>query len=205
MNEADHNIMGMAGEEFDRHVARIARAKIALDEARTAVKGARNAFKASGGVLGDLDDMIRLRDLGHEEAMSTFQRRAAYARRLGTLPRATQLEMFDGVTVDPAADRARDEGKWAGLTGKPVGECPHDENLPQGQAWIEGWHAGAEIFQKAADDEALAEINARDAGVDVMNDPDPEEDDDGPDIPEEDAKFLGEIDEDADAEVRAAG
>lgn len=199
--EADHNTMGMDDETFDLHVAQMAKADIALAEARTRRKNARKAFQASGGVLGDLDAMVRLRDLGHEEAMQTFRRQAAYGRRLGVLPRGVQLDLFGDVVMDPAVDRARDAGKWAGLTGKPMAECPHEPSVPQHQAWIEGWHRGAAIFAKDVEDQTLADINARDAATDPMEPT--EMDDDGPEVPEEDADevdpddFLGEIDADA--------
>lgn len=180
--------MGMDGDAFDRHVAQIARARIALKEAQTKLKGARKAFQADGGVLGDLDEMVKDRDLGHEEAMARFQRKAAYGRRLGTLPRAVQLDFFSGVVLDPAVERAKDEGRWAGLTGKPMEQCPHEPGVPQRNAWLEGWHAGHAIFAAEAVDSTLADINARDAATDMMA-PNEMDGEDGPPV-------LGDMDDD---------
>lgn len=189
MAEPGHNsdALGMDGDTFDRHVAAIARKKIALEEAKTALKGARKAFQADGGVLGDLDLMVKDRDLGHEAAMARFRRMAAYGRRVGTLPRGVQLDMFDGVVIDPAVERARDEGKWLGLNGKPM-ECPHEEGVPQRQAWLDGWHAGHAIFAAEVADSTLADINARDADVDMMA-PNEVDGEDGPPV-------LGDMDDD---------
>lgn len=59
-------------------------------------------------------------------------------------PIGTQMEMFDGVDRRPAVDRAKAEGKKAGLSGDSR-QPPYDPSVPQHQAWLEGWHEGQEV------------------------------------------------------------
>lgn len=163
-----HNSMGMDEATFHRHVALISRAEIAMEEARALKKKARKAFQADGGVLGDLDYALRLKKLGHEETMATVARTTSYMTAIGALPSGTQLDLFERVTVDPAEERAKQAGFWAGLTGRDM-DCPHDEGVPQRQAWLGGWHEGRATFLKAGEeDQTLADINARDAATDMM-------------------------------------
>lgn len=163
-----HNSMGMDEATFHRHVALISRAEIAMEEARALKKKARKGFQADGGVLGDLDYALRLKKLGHEETMATVSRTAGYMVAVGALPAGTQLDLFDRVTNDPAEERAHGAGFWAGLTGKDM-DCPHEPGVPQRNAWLKGWHEGhAKFVEAGEEDQTLADINARDADVDMM-------------------------------------
>jgi ribosome modulation factor len=64
--------------------------------------------------------------------------------------------MFAGPDRTPAVDRARAEGKRAGMNGESM-KPPYDTTLPQHDQWVEGWHEGQKaIFAiQRKDDGAL--------------------------------------------------
>jgi ribosome modulation factor len=96
-------------------------------------------------------------DDGDTALQARIERELRVARYMGSSV-GTQFEMFgDGVDRQPAVDRARDEGKRAGMQGQSK-KAPYDHTLPQHDAWCEGWDTGQKaIFdiQKKQDGEVF--------------------------------------------------
>ena len=73
-----------------------------------------------------------------------MESQARVLRWLG-LPIGQQGELFSAVDLTPAVEKARADGKRAGLKGETCSP-PHDPSVPQHAAWIEGWHDGQAVL-----------------------------------------------------------
>jgi hypothetical protein len=74
------------------------------------------------------------------------------------------LDMFP-VDRTPGIERAKAEGKRAGLAGEPR-KPPHDPSVPQHDAWLDGYHDGQMILASA-----FAKAPATDDTVEVIPGP----------------------------------
>lgn len=142
-------------------------------------KNACKLIKADVGTDGvDLiKDMILAESEEGEAQLKARMERAMRAARYMSAPLGSQFEMFDGDRT-PAVDRARDEGKKAGMEGAHC-KPPYDTSVPQHDAWIEGWHEGQKALfaiQRTEDGEAFDEADAGEdvgAAIDQIGDAEP--------------------------------
>lgn len=108
----------------------------------------KNACKLAKSEVGD-DAVERIKyaiELETEEGENRLKerilRQAEVARWMG-LPIGAQGALF-GEDRTPADDRARDEGKRAGMEGKER-RSPYDPATSQARAWMEGYDAGQDV------------------------------------------------------------
>src|SRR5262245_46379072 len=93
------------------------------------------------GAMADIKDLIAAGD--EKKTQASLERMLRIGRWAG-LPVGTQLAMFDFMPDDKAAE----EGKTAGMQGKP---CDPPRHWPPSahQRWIEAWHDGQAILASA--------------------------------------------------------
>lgn len=112
-------------------------------EADAAFKNGCKRAKAELGpdAVDEIKDFILLRSPEGEKAFKArVERQMRIARYSGTAPN-TQFDMFASDSA-PADERAREEGRQAGMEGEFMSANPYDPSLPQFSAWNEGWHEG---------------------------------------------------------------
>ena len=140
---------------FFAHQRQYEKALEAKKAADAALKVVCKQIKAEGTSL----DEIKLAQLSPEvfeaQARANVERTQRLARWLG-MPIGTQLSLLDGPDRTPATDKARADGKRAGLAGLDCNP-PFAANLPQAQFWLEGYHDGQAVLaagfkQAPADD-----------------------------------------------------
>jgi hypothetical protein len=114
------------------------------------IRNKRKEMKAEGYSKVEIDYALFLRKKS-DDPERIAEERAARERvsKWLAMPEGYQGGLFDGVGDGvnrmPAEDRASEEGKTAGLSGKPCSP-PYDASTPQGQAWIKSWHAGQAVL-----------------------------------------------------------
>lgn len=125
-----------------QHIRIIERLENAAAEAKKAVNLAEAALRADGFTKKDVREVQVLRtDAGQKAARREIERQLRIMRWAG-MEVGQQAELFPD-DRRPAEDKAFAEGKIAGMEGKDM-TTPYAPNLPQGQAWMKGWHAGQE-------------------------------------------------------------
>ena len=117
--------------------------KAEVKAAQTVLKTLRKTAKADGCVMADLDYMARCADLEDASIVPEEIRRRAEIASWFALPVNYQSDMFADRT--PIDDRAYEEGRVAGLSGKNC-ETVYDGKV--GQRWIEGWHEGQRLMRE---------------------------------------------------------
>ena len=149
-----HNVVGCDVATFHKHVALIGAKKALLDVAKSEHKKSRQAAKADGILLKDLDRALIVADMTTDEQRQYLNTQAAYLKWL-KVPIGSQMSMFDATDFMDDADTIEEEtlttaegaGFRDGLKGK--GENPHEGNTPAGQAWMKGNHDGADQRRQA--------------------------------------------------------
>ncbi len=101
---------------------------------RNALKGAKEAGVEPAIIVA----AMRWEKRDPEEARQYFKALKAMFDATG---QEIQLDMFDASGVSRAA-QIFDDGVKAGQRGVGSTEGPHDENTPNGQTWLSGWHEG---------------------------------------------------------------
>ena len=122
------------------------RYEAALAAKKKADADLKNVAKAAKSELGDtaVADIKLAIELETEEGEARFEARREAENRVARwmgLPEGTQAEM----DLEPAVDKARADGKRAGLQGEQCA-CPHDSSVPQYKAWMDGWHEGQKVL-----------------------------------------------------------
>lgn len=129
---------------LNQHVPSYEEALAAKKKADAELKNVCKVIKSEGGNLAEIKLTIALRTPEGEKALKAtlaYQMRAA---RWAGLPVGTQVDMF-GPDVRPLDERAKQEGKIAGLRGdecRPSYDAASDGYTP----WIEGWHEGQAVL-----------------------------------------------------------
>lgn len=93
------------------------------------------------GATADIKDMIANSD--DKKLKVSLERTLRLARWLG-MPVGTQVNMFEA----PVEDRAAEDGRTAGMEGKPC-DPPRHLAVSSHQAWIGGWHEGQTVLASA--------------------------------------------------------
>lgn len=140
----------------------------ALAKKKAADADFKNVCKKAKAEIGEdaIDEIKDLIAADTEEGEAKLKRRVERTLRIARWAGAsfgTQFEVFDGVDRTPAVDRARAEGKRAGLKGEPR-KPPHDPSTPQYAAWIEGYDEGQTLAQDALRTQ-MERSNAEKAGA----------------------------------------
>ncbi len=151
-----HNSVGCDQPTFHRHIALIGNKRATLKVAREQHKKARQAAKADGILLKDLDRALELADMTGEEQRQYLNTQAAYLQWL-KVPLGSQMSMFeapdfmgDEEAIKAEADElAAGKGFFAGLNGVDESDNPHEANNPTGQAWIKGYREGEDQRRQA--------------------------------------------------------
>lgn len=118
-----------------------------LLEAKKAADAAfKNGCKLAKSELGAdaidlIKDMIALEsEDGEAKIKAAIERQRRAAAYMGA-PLGSQLALFDEPDRTPAVDRARAEGERDGMEAKPL-DNPYAHDLPQHEAYAEGWNSG---------------------------------------------------------------
>lgn len=145
---------------FFQHKKKYETALAKKKEADAAFKNACKLAKAECGAdaVASIKDAILLdSEDGEKKIRADIERQLRVARWMN-VPFGQQAELFTDFTDrTPAVDRARAEGKKAGMEGQTM-KPPYANTLPQFDQWVEGWHEGQKaIFaiQRAKDAEAF--------------------------------------------------
>ena len=146
----------------------------ALAKKRESDSALKLVAKQAKAELGDdavksIKDAILLDTEEGDALLRAEIERVMRVARWMNIPFGSQAELFTDFTDRrPAVDRARAEGKKAGMEGLPM-KPPYANTLPQFDQWVEGWHEGqtaifniqrtqdAEIFDEGAAPEPPAE------------------------------------------------
>lgn len=94
--------------------------------------------------------------------------------------RQVQTSQLDLLTTEddrtPLDDRAREEGRYAGIMGYPAGNNPYAIDSEAGQVWLDAWHGGEDerklilsMEPTEGQQEHIPGHDADDAGADVDN------------------------------------
>jgi ribosome modulation factor len=104
------------------------------------IRNQRKRIVSYGFEPFEIDYALKIRK---DEDATMIERRRKEARiaRFLNHPIGTQSDIFDEVDRTPAADKAFDDGKIAGASGKAC-SSPFSPGLDQDQAWIRGWGEG---------------------------------------------------------------
>lgn len=130
---------------FFHHLQRARNRAEALAEMKREFDFALKEAEEDGIPKSDLKWALKAERQNQERALAKARREMEIARWLD-LPVGTQLDLL-AVDRTPAADKAYEEGKTAGLQGKTC-ISPYDPSTEQSQKWIEGWHAGQAVHRE---------------------------------------------------------
>ncbi len=140
----------------------------------------KNACKLAKSELGDQAvAMIKATiefetDEGEAAVRAKLEATLRAARWMGAAI-GSQFEMFEGPDRTPAADRAFEEGKRAGMKGEPA-RPPYAPELEQYRRWMEGHGVGNEALARkgfkataAAGDEHIERVSKEMSGSDAVD------------------------------------
>lgn len=123
-------------------------------------KNVGKRIKAEDDSVTKVKKTIMARSPEGEAALKAEMEETANVLRWSGVSVGETLDLFP-VDRTPGADRAKAEGKRAGLAGEPR-KPPHDPSVPQHEAWLDGYHDGqailASAFAKAQVEPPPAEI-----------------------------------------------
>jgi len=149
---------------FFHHLGRIKRQKEVVATATADLRNIYKVAKAEGFSKKDVDFAISI-EATDDEILIQERRRQAMIARWMQAPLGLQGDLLDAVDLSPAADRAREAGKIAGMKGQTCIAPYADGASEQAQAWIAGWHMGQETLMAALTltKDGVALIKAEDA------------------------------------------
>lgn len=123
-------------------------------------KNVGKRIKSEDDSVAKVKKTILARTPEGEAALKAEMEETANVLRWSGVSVGETLDLFP-VDRAPAIDRAKHEGKRAGLAGEPR-KPPHDPSVPQYGAWLDGYHEGqtilASAFAKAPSEPPAAEI-----------------------------------------------
>lgn len=163
-DQEGHNSIGLTEVQFNDWLPKLTRAEAEAKMAKEKVNTIRKGMRADGIKLKVFDAYRHLADLTRDEQCEHLAHSAMYLKWLRS-PLAEQISMNferpDPLTEDDDAvaarviEDAKGAGWRAGLSGSMFeADCPHDENTPQGQAWIGAYREGQEQAALALGDGA---------------------------------------------------
>lgn len=121
--------------------------------------------------IDDIKDLIALDSDNGEEKMKGQVERMLRAMRWSGLQVGTQPGLFDEDDRTPAADKAFDEGKRAGLAGQTA-KPPYAPELEQYRRWMDGHGEGqstlAKGFKAPDDDDVRPRFKKGSEAVDSL-------------------------------------
>lgn len=161
-------------DEFLFMVGQLAKADMALDEAKLARKKLRQHFQNRGVNLAMMDVAIEECDREDGTTVSNMRDLKRYLEFMG-LPLGFQLSIFDepqGTSSVGIEQQAFDEGRELGLKGINPDEQKWPPMTPEGQAHIKGWHDGQAVLLKKFTElsEEMKQAEAADARVKAEKD-----------------------------------
>lgn len=131
---------------FFHHLAKARRAAEEMAEAKKDFEAILKEAMEDGIPKAEMKWALKAEKQNQEKALARARRELEIARWL-SLPIGTQLSLLDEDRT-PAVDRAYEEGKTSGLSGKTC-ISPYSPDTEQSQKWIEGWHAGQSALREA--------------------------------------------------------
>ena len=147
--EAGHN-SGIDDSDKNRalflhHFAILKRCQEYEAEAKHETKEALKTAEADGIAPSDLRSALKMAKQDQGRALAKMRRDMQMARWL-MLPIGSQMDLLDQIDRTPLADRAFEEGKFAGLQAKTcISPYPADQETTK--RWIEGWHVGQQVHK----------------------------------------------------------
>lgn len=147
-----HNsVIEISEEKYHAYVGRHADLEEQAQIIAKKKKNLRKQMRADGIRLTEFDAASKLAELKRDDVDDHFRHLQQYLR-WNRVPIGEQFELnipeAAGGFEDEAAILARatatatQDGFWAGIRNRPMGENPHDDNTDAGQAWIKAWHDG---------------------------------------------------------------
>ncbi|TIX28825.1 hypothetical protein [Mesorhizobium sp.] len=166
-----HNALSdeaMQALHLNNHVPSYERALKAKKDADAAFKNVCKLIKAEGGTVAAVKLTLDLRTPEGEAKLKAQIEESIRVARWSNLPVGTQGDIF-GPDRRPPEERAFDEGKLAGMSGKDC-KPPHAPDTEAYNKWVEGWHhgqsvLGAGIKQKPPEAELLRKEGVEQSGV----------------------------------------
>lgn len=166
-----HNALSdeaMQALHLNNHVPSYERALKAKKDADAAFKNVCKLIKAEGGTVASVKLTLDLRTPEGEAKLKAQIEESIRVARWNNLAVGTQGDIF-GPDRRPVDERAFDDGKLAGMSGKDC-KPPHSPDTEAYNKWVEGWHhgqsvLGAGIKQKPPEAELLREEGAEVAGA----------------------------------------
>lgn len=110
-------------------------------------KNVGKRIKAEDDSVTKVKKTILARSPEGEAALKAEMEETANVLRWSGVSVGETLDMFP-VDRTPGVDRAKHEGKRAGLAGEPR-KPPHDPSVPQYNSWLDGYHEGQTILASA--------------------------------------------------------
>lgn len=147
------------------HVGQYEKALEAKKAADAALKNVCKVIKAEGDSVDAVKLTVALQTPEGEARIKAEMQEQLRVMAWNGLPVGAQADMF---TVDrsPLVDRAREEGRVAGMKGASC-ISPHDAGSEASNAWIEGWQAGQKTLIETLEltREGAKIVAAEDAGA----------------------------------------
>ena len=152
---------------FFHHLGRVKRQKTVVATASADLRNIYKVAKAEGYSKKDIDYATSI-EATDDEVLINERRQQAMIARWMQAPLGLQGDLLDAVDMSPAADRARETGKIAGMKGETCIAPYSDGGSEQAQAWIAGWHEGQETLMAALSltKDGVALIKAEDGAGD---------------------------------------
>jgi hypothetical protein len=158
---ADGSSQAMNCDEFQKLVGELTELKAAYADANEDAKtikadynAKRKAFKKRGGRLDELDEALKLKQMGEDDAASYLSGVLRYSRWLG-MPIGAQSNIFDIVDEPPLTQKQNDAavelrqfetGEIRGQVGDGPDENPHQAGTLEYAAWERGRKKGFAKF-----------------------------------------------------------
>lgn len=135
----DEQMQALAFQHKTTYEKLLAAKKKADADLRNECKLIKAELGADG--LDTIKDMIACdTEEGEAKLRATVERQIRVARWMG-LPVGLQGSLFDDIDRTPAAEKARGEGKRAGMEAKPR-KPPYDPSTEQYREWMAGYDEG---------------------------------------------------------------
>ena len=150
--KASDNLLPMLSDDqrrglFITGLSKLERLIVVAQSAASAVRAQRKVLKADGFESDSVDFALYARKAPEAEVRQMLTTQAKVLELLAH-PLAAQADLFAAENDrTPAVDRAYDEGKVAGLEGKPR-TPPHAPDTPQAQRWLDGHSDGQAVLAK---------------------------------------------------------
>lgn len=128
---------------FFQHAKQYEKALDTKKQADAAFKNVCKLIKSEGSSVEEIKLAAMSPEALDAKIRAEIERSQRLSRWLG-MPVGTQISLLDEIDRTPSTDKARADGKRAGLAGLDASP-PFAKHLPQAQDWLDGWHEGQAV------------------------------------------------------------